>query len=234
MLGESDALALIEGLENASRRTRPMIFAGLIAIIAGFAILSYYLYDQRREVEQRNAELTARLDALTATIEQAKQLAATPQASQGQVSEALGSAIDQAHSIGAAVAAAEKGEEAPAAAEGPARLPPTVRIFIQIASEEQRDQAAALARQMASRTIEDSKVEVPGIELVKGKGDDSLRCLTPRDCRHVERVTAWANRHLARRQLHATNLSTRYGKAKVKPGTYELWFAPGPIEAQKP
>ena len=40
MLAESDALALIEGLEQASKRTRPMIMIGLLAIIAGFAILS--------------------------------------------------------------------------------------------------------------------------------------------------------------------------------------------------
>ena len=32
----------------------------------------------------------------------------------------------------------------------------------------------------------------------------------------------------------ALSLSARFGKAKVKPGTYELWFAPGPIEADAP
>ncbi|MCX8475932.1 MAG: hypothetical protein MT490_09075 [Sphingomonas sp.] len=82
MLPEKDALELIAGLERASQRTRPYLIIGLLAIVAGFVILSYYLNEQRREAEglRRIAELRAdeqgrKVEDLSATLDNARKVA---------------------------------------------------------------------------------------------------------------------------------------------------------------
>lgn len=102
-----------------------------------------------------------------------------------------------------------------------------LRFFIHIAEEEQRPAARALAARFEAIT----NVEVPGIELVERGADDSLRCLKRAGCAQAGRLAAWINGQLDGRALTVTDLSARFEDSpRVRPGTFEVWFAPGPIE----
>ncbi len=85
MIPESDATRLIERLERHSRRSRPFLIYGLVAIIAGFLLLTWRINGLREDAEQRRAEaekkageLLVRKTELRNRIDQAGQLAAAP------------------------------------------------------------------------------------------------------------------------------------------------------------
>jgi len=60
ILASAAPLQLIEKLERASRRSRPFIIVGLIAIVAAFAAMAVYLNQQKNDAQQREARATAR------------------------------------------------------------------------------------------------------------------------------------------------------------------------------
>jgi len=76
VIPRNEALELIEGLEKASRRTRPFLLYGLFAIIAGFAILSFSLKQQRDREAATARELRASVQELKATLNKAAEYTA--------------------------------------------------------------------------------------------------------------------------------------------------------------
>lgn len=122
---ERDTLALIAGIERASRRSRPFFLFGLLAVVLGFASVSVYLYQDRAEEHAQKVVLERQVAELNGTLTRARAL--LPElddsaAARDQMRRLLRQATDTANALPAAVAAAESG--APAA---PAVTPrPTV------------------------------------------------------------------------------------------------------------
>ncbi|HYI47580.1 MAG TPA: hypothetical protein VEX35_03865 [Allosphingosinicella sp.] len=127
-----DALALIAGIERASRRSRPFFLFGLLAVILGFVSVSVYLYQDREEERAQKAELERQVAELSGTLRQARDLLPDlddSPAARGRLRNLLREASNTARLLPAAVAAAESGTLAPAQApppmeKTPARLEP--------------------------------------------------------------------------------------------------------------
>lgn len=138
MIPESDAARLIERLERHSRRSRPFLVYGLVAIIVGFLLLTWRINGLRADAEQRRAEaerkadeLLVRKKELRARIDQAGRLAAAPH-EPAEAPEVL-------RRIRAILGEASETTEKLAAAEAPV---PTVS-----AATHQPDEAGAAATQ---------------------------------------------------------------------------------------
>jgi hypothetical protein len=71
---ERDTLALIAGIERASRRSRPFFLFGLLAVILGFVSVSVYLYQDREEERAQKAVLERQVGELTRTLNEARAL----------------------------------------------------------------------------------------------------------------------------------------------------------------
>jgi len=163
----------------------------------------------------------ARLDIppfVSATLRQAEREAAgTPAAA------VLGGVAERAEE--------QSGEEAPSAAQTLAPSQPgAIRLFIHISEESQREAAQRLELALEAAQLGGSAIVVPGIELVPGGGDNSLRCLKRADCRRAEALTGLIGRTLSAPAVTPRDLSARYERDRgVAAGTYELWFGPGEI-----
>jgi hypothetical protein len=108
--------------------------------------------------------------------------------------------------------------------------PTITRLFIHINSEDQRQAAQAVALAWSGRQLGPSSIVVPGIQLVDGRGDNSLRCTKVEACARIDTVLDWINHSLVSPKLQKRNLSRSYGNApNVRPGTYEVWFKDAPI-----
>ena len=70
-LPRDEALELIRGLERASRH-RQFLLYGLLAILAGFVLLSVYLYQEREEEKAQVARLEVQQLQLQNTLETAR------------------------------------------------------------------------------------------------------------------------------------------------------------------
>jgi len=123
---DQDALALVAGIERASRRSRPFFLAGLLAVILGFASVSVYLYQDREEERAQKAVLERQVAQLSRTLIEARALWPSLDenpAARERLRILLGEAIDTAQALPADVAQAESdpGVRNPAA---PAPEPP--------------------------------------------------------------------------------------------------------------
>jgi len=126
----------------------------------------------------------------------------------------------------------QTGEETAAAVQAlaPAAATGRVRLFIHINEEAQREAASRLERALEAASLGSAPIVVPGIELVPGSGDNSLRCLKRADCRRAPALLATVNGLLATPEVSVRDLSARFERAAgVAGGTYELWFGPGEI-----
>lgn len=128
-----NALALIAGIERASRRSRPFFLFGLLAVILGFVSVSVYLYQDREEERAQKAVLKKQVDELNGTLQRARGLLPAlddSAAAREQLRILLGQASATARALPAAVAAAESGNPAPSSppAQPPAKArPPQVQ-----------------------------------------------------------------------------------------------------------
>lgn len=261
LLAREDALALIEGIERAARRSRPFFVYGLLAVLIGFIVATVYLIsftnslrEAKDAAEQRTAELSAKSDRLTASLNDAGRLAKALPESPAKLAlitrlrEARGDAASLEDAVVATapepatagapppatatrepVAANAATTANPAAVAGP---PENVRLFIHIVSEDQRPAALEFGLLLRNAQLGGSRITIPEIQLV-GSGNDSLRCHKPRDCAWADELARLINQHLRGRSVHAIDL-TRRNFPGVRPGTYELWFAPGPIGLPPP
>jgi hypothetical protein len=262
VIPENEARQLIERLERHTRRSRPFLVYGLVAILIGFAGLTWHVNSLRAAAEAEAADLRVKKAALNRKLDQAgwlagrKYSAADAPKALARISDLLADAsettreIDDgtdaaaAHPVAAAshqpdaVLPAKAPVQAPQAKEAPAPKPEAagtpqasavVRIFLHIVGKGQFAGAKELQWALTGATLDGQKVVVPGIELVDG-ADDTIRCLKPADCDRAARVAALVNAKLRGRSLQVRNLSRTYGDApNVRPGTYEVWLAPGPV-----
>jgi hypothetical protein len=74
MSPDQDALALVAGIERASRRSRPFFLFGLLAVVLGFVSISVYLYQDREEERAQKAVLERQVAELSATLRKARDL----------------------------------------------------------------------------------------------------------------------------------------------------------------
>lgn len=107
------------------------------------------------------------------------------------------------------------------------------RIFIQIASEDQRKAAEDLRSALQQMTASDGRlVTAPGVQLVQRQPP-----LTHVELRYLKRADQAEALDLKKKldallgtSVDPKDLSSRYdAKPEVKRRTYELWFPPGPI-----
>jgi hypothetical protein len=134
---DEDALSLITELERTSRRTRPFLILGLIAIIAGFAYVSIYLYQDGKRQAELIAGLQTKSDQLTKQLGVARDSARRLQSDPGNrqamaaLTLAVGLALNEAQSLRSLGSAranpAAPGGEAPAREPG---LPPVTRTAL--------------------------------------------------------------------------------------------------------
>lgn len=127
---DQDALALVAGIERASRRSRPFFVVGLLAVILGFASVSVYLYQDREAERAQKVVLERQVALLGRTLNEARAL--LPDLGDSPVARErlqilLGEAIGTAEALPADVARAESGAAARDPAPPPAEPPPKAR-----------------------------------------------------------------------------------------------------------
>jgi hypothetical protein len=259
-IDQSDARRLIDQLERHTRRSRPFLIYGLVAILAGFAILTFHINGLRQHAEAEAAELKVKKQALTARIDQAGRLAsrryapADAQRALARISDILADASTTTQELGEepevappVVKAAAHQPDAPVQAAAPVQAPvqstapakqgaapaavrpAVIRIFLHIRDKDQYGGAKELQWSLSSATLDGIRIVVPGIEMVD-QADDTLRCLKKSDCDRASKVAALVNSRLRGRSLAVRDLSRTYGNAvNVRPGTYEVWLAPGTV-----
>ncbi len=128
----------------------------------------------------------------------------------------------------AAASAPNVAAPSPPAPPRPAGTP--LRLFVQIHDESQLGNANALMQWLRTMNLDNHPLVVLGPEKVPSANENSLRCLKREDCKLVGRLAALISTQLAGANLQTLDLSGRYESAPmVKPGTFELWFGPGPI-----
>jgi peptidoglycan hydrolase-like protein with peptidoglycan-binding domain len=116
MTVESEALALVQSLERASRRTRPFLMYGLVAVLIGFGALIYNLEEQRRAAEQR----AVAAETLVRTLREAQRSGGSP--------EVLSRALSQAEDLSSSLSEGEGIEpELQLERREPAAVTPPVR-----------------------------------------------------------------------------------------------------------
>jgi hypothetical protein len=274
VIPEDEALKLIERLERHSRRSRPFLLYGLVAIVAGFLTFTLYLErqkdrleQQKDRLEQQKGQLVAERDKLKvlstnlaikknyleSTLASARRVAgrsASDPSARAELATILGMASSEVSGLNALVvdaaepaaaaatpaetkAGAEAIEEArPVPPPGPPSLPPTVRLVIHIASADQRRAIAQFQLLLGTR-LGESTIDARDVRFSPGEGDNSLRCFKRLDCTRVADLAAKINKLLRAPLIRINDLSRIYEQERdVKPGTYQLWFAPGRIELQ--
>jgi len=149
--------------------------------------------------------------------------------------EARGTAVGEA--LTHVAARAEEDSDGPSPIVIPPPLPPAtsnglLRLFLHISEESQRDAARRVGERLDGVDFQGRRIAVQGIELVPGRGDDTLRCLKRADCRQAAALATLINAGLAEPAITPLDLSARFESAPgVAPGTFELWFGAGEIRA---
>lgn len=113
-----------------------------------------------------------------------------------------------------------------------ASLPPA-RLFIHIATEDQRSVARDLELHLRENALISGPIVVPGIELIgRFTGRSAVRCFRDAECASEGRALVdLLNQLLVTPSVRLEDLSARFEYATdIRPRTYELWFGPGPIE----
>lgn len=231
-LDHSDLEALAK-LERFSRRTRPFLLIGLLAIALAFVIIVIYLQNERVAAQRRSEELAQRVETLNATLHDLQVLTARKDAEvnprqEEKVSALLANATAQVADLKVANVdpTSAPRSEAPS---GP------IRVFLHITSEDQRPMAAKVQADLQTLTLDGREIVVPGIELVTPRRTGTLRCLKAPDCQWAPKLLRLVNGRLASPGFVLLDLSGTYDKApNVRPGTIELWFADGPIALKDP
>ena len=141
MSSDSEVLDALARFEASARRSRPYFLLGLIATLAGFSILVWQLYGQKRAAERNAEEQTRRADGLQATLGEAGE--AFRRGDRVQLHRLLQVAQRQTETIGAAAAGQDsRAQIAQVSLEGL-----EVRIWIcNGAPTENRTQAIAFQR----------------------------------------------------------------------------------------
>jgi hypothetical protein len=124
---DQDALALVAGIERASRRSRPFFLVGLLAVILGFASVSVYLYQDREEERAQKIVLERQVGELTRTLNEARALWPSlddSPAARDRLRILLGEAIGTVRALPADVAQAES-EVAVSSPAAPPPAPPS-------------------------------------------------------------------------------------------------------------
>ena len=125
-LPRDEALELIRGLERASRH-RQFLLYGLLAILAGFILLSVYLYRDREEEKAQVARLEVQQLQLVNTLELARRhalrLDSDPRARAGLMA-ALNVAIGRVAALDTIFDEKALPDETSAAPPAPAQAPP--------------------------------------------------------------------------------------------------------------
>lgn len=124
---DRDALALIEGIERASRRSRPFFLFGLLAVILGFVAVSVYLYQDREEERAQKIVLERQVAELTGTLDEARALwphLDDSAAARDRLRVLLGEAIGTARALPADVDEADSVAEVSNQAEAAPAAPP--------------------------------------------------------------------------------------------------------------
>jgi len=114
----------------------------------------------------------------------------------------------------------ETAQTAPAAAAGP-------RVYVHITDDKYRDAARAFERLFEAETIDNVRIVVPGIELVKSYPPKSvLRCFREDECANEgNQLVRTANQLLRAPHLTLQDMSSRYGQSSsIRPHHYEIWF----------
>lgn len=257
MLTAEEAAELSAGFQKLSGHWRWWLAVGLALVLIGFAVLVTYLDERRRIAEAVARYQKDHASDLDATLQSARVVVASglrehPDDPRWQSLNRLISAADvQVTSIDRAagelvanqpgVAVPAPGANPASTASAPAPAPPVsaanvqppitvVRIFLHINDPAQRPAAQAVAAAWAGRRIGEASVVVPGIELVPQKADNTLRCTRTDSCAMADTVLQWINARLASPPLTKRDLSGKFaGATNIRPGTFEVWFAPGPI-----
>ena len=119
---DRDTLALIQGIERASRRSRPFFLFGLLAVILGFVTVSVYLYQDREEERAQKLVLERQVGELTRTLHDARALGPhldESHAARERLRILLGEAIGTVQALPEDVAEADSEEEVRNQAEAP-------------------------------------------------------------------------------------------------------------------
>jgi hypothetical protein len=119
----------------------------------------------------------------------------------------------------------------PPAASANTAPPATARLYIQISDENQRAGATALRDRLRANPPAGWNLSIAqGIERASPVGANELRCLKARDCAAAPGLADAIAAAGALTALPVRDLSQRYENAGgVKPGTFELWLAPGTL-----
>jgi hypothetical protein len=119
----------------------------------------------------------------------------------------------------------------------PTQPPPekgSVRLFIHISNEDQRNAARSLQTLVESEKLRDGvKITVPGIQLVDRQNNSTLRCLKKVDCARATEIANLLVKLTRDHDIRILDLSSRYdSEPGVHVGTYELWLSDGALSVR--
>ncbi len=104
------------------------------------------------------------------------------------------------------------------------------RVYIQIADRSQRPAAERVQARLGRSTFNGQRLAAPGVQLVDAApARTELRCVKASDCKVAGQLAAYIGGFLGEpvdvRDLHALYENN----PRARQGSFELWFAPGPI-----
>lgn len=176
------------------------------------------LIEQRRQLGEEITQLQSQREYLRSTLDSLSI----------RIDESLKKIEDRKLESAQVALTSAKEEVAQARATVPDTVRIPARIFIHIRGEYQREAAKKIgARLQAAGYL------VPGIERLVDKGPEAteLRFLRKAEQEEAAKIVGLLNKMGV--QVKLADHSANYENAKnVRPGTYELWFAPGEFEQQ--
>ena len=127
MISQAELVDRIDRIEAVSKRARPLLMLGLIAITAGFIILSIYLDNARREANAIAMEQRKLANESATTLEAVR--AALIAGNQADAFRLLRIAINQQEVVAAAPLPDTQGGEKPIAAPVPSEQPQVTKVL---------------------------------------------------------------------------------------------------------
>ncbi len=230
---------IVKRMEESSIRSRPLLVLGVIATLLGFVFTIFYLNQLRNQTEIENESLRLRVEELTKTIDEAQNIqlreTAKGEKSTSELAEVLADASNRVavleRDIPSYPKKAGSSETVMSTGSGRVKNAPTSRIYLHISDEAQRVTAARFGVSIISEDDDALRLVVPGVQLIKQGGDNSLRCFSVADCATAQNgLLSFLNGKLASPKVHLADFSKRYGNSSlIRPGHYEIWFGADPI-----
>jgi hypothetical protein len=183
----------------------------------------------QRELTATIARSAAAIDLVQNRLQEA---AGGVHAMEARRSGALSTQIDEVRSVLAEQVQKLSSAANVASVPAPALPVAAARVYMHIAEESQREDAAALQQELRSLVAHGTAIQVAAVEVVGASVKAAeLRCFERIECdEEARRLLAVLGDVVESPRLSLQDFSERYGATPgIRPRHYELWFPPGPI-----